>query len=418
MHWGEETFLDLIEHVADLSRDAPILLLCMARPELLDRRPGWAGGKVNATSVLLEPLAAEETEQLIESSRPRPRRRPARADPRRGRGEPALRRGDGRVRRASREAATITVPPTIQALLAARLDQLDAPERDVLERGSIEGRVFHRGAVQALAPEESQVMARLTSLVRKELVRPDKSELPGEDAFRFRHLLVRDAAYDALPKATRAELHERFAGWLAENGRDLVELDEILGYHLEQACRYRAELGVAADASVAREAAAAAGERRPPGMVRQDSPAAVNLLQRAAALAPPRRDRPHPRGRPGGRPLPAGRMEDALAYASDVAAQAAAAGDRAAELCARIELDGLRTYLEPEGAVERLAATIEEALPVFRAAGDEFRALHRLLRAPAGRTHARQDGRKLDAVEHATRACATGGRPSRLWRIG
>jgi predicted ATPase len=107
-------------------------------------------------------------------------------------------------------------------------------------------------------------MARLTSLVRKELVRPDKSELPGEDAFRFRHLLIRDAAYDALPKATRAELHERFAGWLAENGRGLVELDEILGYHLAQACRYRAELGVAADAAVAREARrrlAAAGRR-------------------------------------------------------------------------------------------------------------------------------------------------------------
>ena len=104
VHWGEETFLDLIEHVADLSRDAPILLLCMARPELLDRRTGWAGGKVNATSVLLEPLAPEETGQLIENLAP-PRRRPARPDPRRGRGEPALRRGDGRVRARSREAA-------------------------------------------------------------------------------------------------------------------------------------------------------------------------------------------------------------------------------------------------------------------------------------------------------------------------
>ena len=84
---------------------------------------------------------------------------------------------------------------------------------------------------------------RLASLVRKELIRPDKPQLPGEDAFRFRHLLIRDAAYDALPKATRAELHQRFADWLEEHGDDLVELDEILGYHLEQAARYRAELG-------------------------------------------------------------------------------------------------------------------------------------------------------------------------------
>ena len=112
----------------------------------------------------------------------------------------------------------VAVPPTIQALLAARLDQLDPAERVVLERGSVEGRVFHRGAVQALSPEEAQLDGPLTALVRRELVRPDRPQLPGEDAFRFRHLLIRDAAYDALPKATRAELHERFAAWLGARG--------------------------------------------------------------------------------------------------------------------------------------------------------------------------------------------------------
>ncbi|MDX6491875.1 MAG: hypothetical protein QOD43_2120, partial [Gaiellaceae bacterium] len=243
VHWGEETFLDLVEHVADLSRDAPILLLCMARPELLDRRAGWAGGKVNATSVLLEPLGPDEADLMIESLAHlddglRERIREA------AEGNPlfveemvalAKESGDGNV----------TVPPTIQALLAARLDQLDASERGVLERGAVEGRVFHRGAVQALAPEELQTVARLTSLVRKELVRPDKAQFAGEDAFRFRHLLIRDAAYDALPKATRAELHERFAAWLEGHGTDLVELDEILGYHLEQAYGYLVQLGAA-----------------------------------------------------------------------------------------------------------------------------------------------------------------------------
>src|SRR5204862_1786007 len=137
----------------------------------------------------------------------------------------------------------VTVPGTIQALLAARLEQLEPAERGVLERGSIEGRVFHRGAVQALAPEETQVESRLNGLVRKELVRPDKAQLPGEDAYRFRHLLIRDAAYESLPKSTRAQLHERFAAWLDERGADLVERDEIVGYHLEQAYGYRAELG-------------------------------------------------------------------------------------------------------------------------------------------------------------------------------
>ena len=304
VHWGEETFLDLIEHVADLSRDAPILLLCMARPELLDRRTGWAGGKVNATSVLLEPLAPEETGQLIENLAHLD-------DDLRARILDAAEGNPLYVEEmvafvAESGGGEITVPPTIQALLAARLDQLDAPERDVLERGSVEGRVFHRGAVQALAPEEPQVMARLTSLVRKELVRPDKSELPGEDAFRFRHLLVRDAAYDALPKATRAELHERFAGWLAEHGRDLVELDEILGYHLEQACRYRAELGVAADASVAGEARQRLATRRPPGHGPARLPGSRQPARAGRRALPVRRDRPHPRGRPRGRPLPGG----------------------------------------------------------------------------------------------------------------
>ena len=201
LHWGEETFLDLVEHVADLSRDAPILLLCMARPDLLDRRTGGGGGKVNATTVLLEALVPEETELLIES----------------------LAHLDEGLRTRIRDAAEgnplfveemvallqesgygeVTVPPTIQALLAARLDQLDPHERELLQCGSIEGRIFNRGAVQALSSEPALVTARLTALVRKELIRPDKAQLPGEDAFRFRHLLIRDAAYDAMPKATQ-----------------------------------------------------------------------------------------------------------------------------------------------------------------------------------------------------------------------
>ena len=131
--------------------------------------------------------------------------------------------------------AEVEVPPTLKALLAARLDQLDEAERQVLERGSVEGEIFHRGAVQALAPEETQVTTRLAALVRRELIRPDRAQLAGDDGYRFRHLLIRDAAYDALPKAVRADLHARFADWLDEHGHALVERDEIVGYHLEQA---------------------------------------------------------------------------------------------------------------------------------------------------------------------------------------
>ena len=134
------------------------------------------------------------------------------------------------------------------------------------------------------------MLAQLTSLVRKELVRPDRAQLAGEDAFRFRHLLIRDAAYDALPKAIRAELHERFADWLTEHGREMVELDEILGYHLEQSTRYRQELGSLKTeherdiATRGAERLCAAGER---ALARRDLRAAANLLRRGLALLDP-----------------------------------------------------------------------------------------------------------------------------------
>ena len=141
----------------------------------------------------------------------------------------------------------VVVPPTLQALLAARLDQLEPAERSVLERGAIEGEIFHRGAVQALAPDGDP------GDPAPRRARPQGDDQAGQAAVRrrgrlpFPPLLIRDAAYDALPKATRADLHERLASWLEQHGIELVELDEILGYHLEQACRYRDELGLSAD---------------------------------------------------------------------------------------------------------------------------------------------------------------------------
>ena len=203
IQWGEETFLDLIEHVALLSSGASILLLCMARPELTERRPTWP------VTLRLEPLGDEDVDELI------PERIPAelREKIARAAGGNPLFVGE-MLAMAGEAEGEVVVPPTLQALLAARLDQLEAAERSVLERGAIEGEIFHRGAVQALAPDETQVTPRLAALVRKELIRPDKSQLAGEDGFRFRHLLIRDAAYDSLPKATRAELHKRSRpGW-------------------------------------------------------------------------------------------------------------------------------------------------------------------------------------------------------------
>ena len=244
---GPETFLDLVEGVALMSSAAPILLVCMARPELLTERADWP------VSLRLEPLASGGGRRAdlraavpsCGSESPMPRA--------------ATRSSSPRCWRWPARPRSIDVPPTLRALLAARLDQLDAPERAVLERGAVEGELFHRGAVQALAPEETQITPRLAVLTRKDLIRPDQAQLPGDDGFRFRHLLIRDAAYEALPKSTRVELHRRFAEWLAERGADLVELDEILGYHFEQARGYAAELGL-----VERERRARRPRRCPP----------------------------------------------------------------------------------------------------------------------------------------------------------
>ena len=277
IQWGEETFLDLVEHVALLSSGAPILLLCVARPELTESRSGWP------VTLRLEPLGKEDVEELIpERISGELRAKIARA----AGGNPLF--IEEMLVMASSAEGDVVVPPTLQALLAARLDQLETADRNVLERGAIEGEIFHRGAVQALAPEETQVTPRLAALVRKELIRPDRPQFVGEDGFRFRHLLIRDAAYEALPKATRAELHERFAAWLEQRAADLVELDEILGYHLGQAHRYRVELGpVDANARALAERASkrlqAAGSR---AFARGDMPGAVNLLARATQLLP------------------------------------------------------------------------------------------------------------------------------------
>ncbi len=164
IQWGEETFLDLIEHVALLSSGAAILLLCIARPELSERRPAWP------VTLRLEPLGGDDVDELIpERIAGELREKIARA----AGGNPLF--IEEMLAMAGEAEGEVVVPPTLQALLAARLDQLETAERGVLERGAIEGEIFHRGAVQALAPDETQVTPRLAALVRKELIRPDRA---------------------------------------------------------------------------------------------------------------------------------------------------------------------------------------------------------------------------------------------------
>jgi tetratricopeptide (TPR) repeat protein len=267
----------------------------------------------------------------------------------------------------------LTVPPSIQGLLAARIDQLPAAERAVAECGAIEGRLFHRGSVDELlpAPDRSNAAAQLSSLVRRDLIRPAETLLAGDDAYRFAHALIRDTVYFATPKAIRAELHERFASW-AERASDsgLGALDEILGYHLERAYRYREELGpvdaqTRAIGARAAELLTSAGRR---AYRRGDMAAAVSLLDRAAVL-----------GRAAGLPcramLPdlgaALNMSGELVRADEVLTEAI---DRTAGVAPPVEARALvertlvrgQMFSDPEGFTTVAASTI----PILEEAAD------------------------------------------------
>jgi class 3 adenylate cyclase/tetratricopeptide (TPR) repeat protein len=413
VQWAEPTLLDLIEEAADWIRGVPILILCLARPELLDSRPMWGGGKLNATTVLLEPLTVEQTEELIdallagttldEDVRKRIRQS---AD-----GNPLFL--EQMLAMAADGDGEVIVPATIQALLAARIDQLPSAERAALERGAIEGQVFHRGSVVALAPDDPDVPSRLLRLVRKELVRPSQSVLPGDDAFRFRHLLIRDAAYDALPKAVRADLHQRFAAWLSEHGTSVVEIDEILGFHLERAARYLEELG-----TPNREVAQAAGEllgksgRR--AYNRSDLPAAVNLLTRAVGLLDASDAR---RLRLltvlGATHYRSGRLVEAEQAVSEAVQLAGAHGDRGVEVDAGVILAEVVLHNAPDQQIGQSAAreTARVAVEWAEQANDPER-LGRAIEF-TGRLHfwAGEIGEAAVAFERAMAAAQDAGDP-------
>jgi class 3 adenylate cyclase/tetratricopeptide (TPR) repeat protein len=411
IHWAEPTLLDLIEYVAAFAQDAPLLLLGMARPELFELRPSWATPKANATLVTLDPLPGADAETLVSQLRDVSDEAKARIVEA-AEGNPLFveqlvamqaESGNGRLE----------IPPTIQALLAARIDRLEPEEREVIERASIEGRFFHRGSVAELAPEETKprVGSHLVTLVRKELIRPDRSQLPGDDGFRFAHALIRDAAYDSIPKRLRADLHGRFSRWLeASLGGDAPQ--EILGYHLEQAYRYGAELGVP-DRSLGERAAEklAAAARAARG--RRDARAAVNLSGRAVELVP--RD-----GEVHRRLLieladalhDTGELARAEAVLEDALTLAREAGDSHAEWLARVDRALVRLRLEPEGASEQALREGEAAIAARGPDGDHL-VLARawFVIAEAHLMHAQSEKRTAaieHALEHARAAGETG----------
>jgi len=382
LHWAEQALLDLVQQLLELAQ-APLLVVCLARPEALDIRPGWPGSILR-----LEPLPDADAARLIEEliggagleEDVRERVLEAAA------GVPlfveellAMLVEDGLVRQAPDghwvgrgSLAHFAIPPTIDALLAERLDRLEARQRTLLEDGAVEGQLFHLGAVLALAAETADRAARLLDdLVRRELVRPGTPSFVDETAYRFRHILIRDAAYRSLSKRTRGELHEQYAHWLEEKARGReIGYEEVLGYHFEQAYRYRAELGLADGALGVRAGRllASAGRR---ALGRSDMAAAEGLLSRAAELLP--EDDPERIERMLGlgvalREL--GEFERAAEVNAEAIERAGAAGLDGVAARGRLNAAFLRLYTDPAGTDE-LVTTAKEALPVFERLEDD-----------------------------------------------
>ena len=286
IHWAAPKLLDLLEYLAGWTHDAPVLLLCLSRPELLEERQTWLTVP-NATGIVLLPLTDAEADVLLdEIGQEWPLDDAARAGIKEAaEGNPLYL--EQMAAMLAEGGPTDSIPPSIHALLAARLDRLPADERAVLERAAVAGKEFVRGAVLQLSGEleRDALDARLLSLTRKDLL----AASPGrEDAYRFRHALIRDAAYAGIAKELRAELHKHFADWAIETKAGRAgELDEIVGYHYEQSLRYRQELGPLDDDSqgLADRAGLLLGNAGRRAFARDDAPAAVNLLDRAVALA-------------------------------------------------------------------------------------------------------------------------------------
>jgi class 3 adenylate cyclase/tetratricopeptide (TPR) repeat protein len=426
IHWAEPTMLSLIEHLVDAIDGAPVLIVCPTRPDLLEESPGWGTGE-RATVIALQPLDVTQSKAMIEGLLggdgldPNVVERVATASE----GNPlfaeqllemltdegTLQHRDG-VWQATGDLSDIHVPPTIQALLASRLDALEGDQRSVIEPASVVGYVFAEAAVSALTPPEisPRVPGELATLAQKHLVR--RLEDVDEGAHRFHHIMIRDTAYDGILKRARADLHARFVAWADVANRDRSgEFEEILGYHLEQAWTYLSELGPLDDRGreIGEDSArrlASAGRR---AFARGDVPAAATLLGRAAALLPadhPDRLRLLPEH--GEALLMTGRYDEAAAVLDEASTYAVSMPAAAARASLVRMLVRLRTGDSEDWRHDTVDREIAAAKDVFEAEGDEsgLAMAYRLLAWSAGTAcrYGESTDASARAIEHSRRA--------------
>jgi tetratricopeptide (TPR) repeat protein len=257
VQWAEEPLLAVIEHLARTVRRSPVLLVCVARPDLLDTRPTWGGGNPRALALELGPLSPDESRELVDAlldgSDVPPGQRALALD--KAEGNPLFLEETARMLADDEGVVLRRIPDSVQALIAARIDALDPDDKRVLQRAALIGRVFWRGALDALSPD-IDVAAALDHLLERELIAPEaQSSISGERAFRFTHGLIRDVAHGTVSKAERAENHRRVARWVADNAYD--ELADVHAHHLDVSARLTAELEGTVASDLAHEAARA-----------------------------------------------------------------------------------------------------------------------------------------------------------------
>ena len=388
VHWAERTLLDLVDHVRATAA-APILIITSARPEFLDDQAGWV---TDGDLIRLRPLSTAEAAAIVanilgtadlpsallnritQASEGNPLFVEQMLAMLVDSGQVTRDDGDGWAVRG--DIGSISVPPSIAALIDARLDRLGRDDRTLLQAGSVIGLVFYRLAVKAIAAAESRagVDVSIDRLVRRQFIRPDPSTFLDDNAFRFDHALIHDAAYRSLLKRERAELHESFGRWLEEAGSQrLTEIEEIIGYHLEQAVVHLRELGPLGDVAraLADDAAthlAAAGRR---ALSRGDSPAAATLLERAAALLP---DRSAVRVEitldMAEAAADLGEFERSASAASEALSTAHALGDALLGINAELVSLFLRYTLDPADGTGQVVSEAEAAIAPLELAGD------------------------------------------------
>ena len=368
-HWAEPALLDLVEYVAASSTGSPIFVLCTARPDLLDLRPTWATPRAGTSLVLLEPLAAGDADALVGALR-----RELPADLR----ERVVRTAEGNPLFVEQLLAHVaddphadTVPPTIQALLAARIDRLEPAERAVVQCGAVEGRLFHRGVVAELLEDGggAAVGATLLALSRKQFVRPDRSLFPGDDGFRFNHVLIRDVAYASMPKELRSRLHVRLADWLETREGTVLGRDELAGRHLEQAYRLGVELA-RRDEALALRAGLLLRRAGEAALARHEAAAATGLLRRANELLAGEPTERAAMLTDLGRALrAAGSLLEAERHFDDAIEEARSVADELAELRATVERGHLM-FMRGTGDAEDLRRIAQRAIDLFRTDAD------------------------------------------------